>query len=318
MNKDKDKYREFCLHKNTMPIFNQSWWLDTTCGEHNWQVVILEKNNGIVAALPFYTVKRRGLIYIIQPALTQTLGPWIKSSNSKYAKVLEQEKKTLQTLFKKLPKFDYYQQSWNYNQRNWLPLHWMGYHQKSSITYRLPGLSDLGKIWDEFQTNIRTDIRKAEKKGITIKENASIDEFLTLNKKVFARQNKALPYSEDLVKDIDATCKKRSCSKIFIAIDQEGQHHAAVYIVWDTNSAYYIMGGGDPKLRNSGATSLCMWEAIKFSATVTKSFDFEGSMIESVERFFRAYGATQTPYNQVCKSNSKILDILKATKSLLK
>jgi hypothetical protein len=39
-----------------------------------------------------------------------------------------------------------------------------------------------------------------------------------------------------------------------------------------------------------------MWEAIKFASTVTKRFDFEGSMIEPVERFFRAFGAKQTPY----------------------
>ena len=50
--------------------------------------------------------------------------------------------------------------------------------------------------------------------------------------------------------------------------------HAGVYIVWDSNSAYYIMGGGDPELRSSGATTLCMWEAIKFSASVTACFDF--------------------------------------------
>jgi len=67
------------------------------------------------------------------------------------------------------------------------------------------------------------------------------------------------------------------------------------------------MGGGAPDLRNSGATSLCMWEAIQFAATVTKSFDFEGSMLETVERFFRAFGAKQTPYFAISKINSKLL-----------
>ena len=66
------------------------------------------------------------------------------------------------------------------------------------------------------------------------------------------------------------------------------------------------MGGADPELRNSGATSLLMWEAIQFAATVTKKFDFEGSMIESVERFVRAFGARQIPYFQITRMSRRM------------
>jgi hypothetical protein len=75
------------------------------------------------------------------------------------------------------------------------------------------------------------------------------------------------------------------------------------------------MGGSDPELRNSGANSLCMWEAIKFASTVTKAFDFEGSMIESVERFFRAFGARQVPYFQISKINSPFVKIYRDIRS---
>lgn len=67
------------------------------------------------------------------------------------------------------------------------------------------------------------------------------------------------------------------------------------------------MGGGDPDLRNSGATSLCIWEAILFASTIVKKFDFEGSMIESIEKFFRAFGASQTPYFEIYKTPSKLI-----------
>ena len=39
-----------------------------------------------------------------------------------------------------------------------------------------------------------------------------------------------------------------------------------------------------------------MWHAIQFAATVSRVVDFEGSMMEPVERFFRGFGAVQTPY----------------------
>ena len=92
----------------------------------------------------------------------------------------------------------------------------------------------------------------------------------------------------------------------------------AAIIFWNPDSAYYLMGGRNPKLRSSGATSLCMWEAIQFSASVTKSFDFEGSMNEPVERFFRAFGAVQTLYFSIKKTPSRLIKIRRYMSDLVK
>ena len=63
------------------------------------------------------------------------------------------------------------------------------------------------------------------------------------------------------------------------------------------------MGGGDPEFRNSGAASLLIWEGIKFAHNHSEIFDFEGSMIESIERFFRGFGAVPRVYYNVTKLN---------------
>jgi hypothetical protein len=65
------------------------------------------------------------------------------------------------------------------------------------------------------------------------------------------------------------------------------------------------MGGGDPAHRTSGAASLCIWEAIARQPDTTEVFDFEGSVIEPIERFFRGFGALQTPYFHVSKAASR-------------
>jgi hypothetical protein len=101
------------------------------------------------------------------------------------------------------------------------------------------------------------------------------------------------------VKRLDAACATQNARRIFFAEDAEKRIHAAIYVIWDDASAYYLMGGENPELRNSEASSLLMWEAIQFAATVTKKFDFEGSMIEPIERFFRGFGARQVPYSHV-------------------
>ena len=134
-----------------------------------------------------------------------------------------------------------------------------------------------------------------------------VEDFLVLNVQTFDRQGIKLPYAPEFIRKLDHACQVNNSRRIFIAEDEQGKYHAGVYIIWDEQSAYYLMGGGDPELRSSGATSLCMWEAIRFSATVTRSFDFEGSMIAPVERFFRAFGAVQTPYFSIKKTPSRLI-----------
>ncbi|EGG99894.1 hypothetical protein imdm_492 [gamma proteobacterium IMCC2047] len=307
----KETYRQFCENESTLPIFSRDWWLDTVAGPEGWDVVTVEKGGEITAALPYSLTNKFGLTVLGQPPLTQCLGPWLKESKAKYAKQLGQQKDLMISLVENLPQYSHFSQKWHFSQTNWLPFHWQGFEQSTRYTYRLENLGDEQELWSNLQENIRREIKKArDRLGIFVRDDLGIKEFLELNKLVFSRQGRKLPYTEALVERIDRACEERMCRKIFIAEDKEGRLHAGVYIIWDDNSAYYLMGGGDPELRNSGATSLCMWEAIRFAGNHVNSFDFEGSMIEPIERFFRAFGAVQTPYSSIKKTPSRFLQSL--------
>lgn len=304
----KEKYRKLCQAESTIPIFSRPWWLDAVCGE-NWNVCLVENGDEVVASMPYHFSKNRlGLIVLSHPNLTQTLGPWLRPSEAKYANRLGQEKDLLNSLIEQLPSFDDFHQNWHYTNTNWLPFYWRGFQQTTRYTYRLADLSDIDQVWKGFRENIRRDIRKAKSRfKVTVRTDLSIDDFLTINAKTFERQGMDLPYTESFVQRLDTACIANNARKILIAEDEQGRHHAGIYIIWDEQNAYYLMGGGDPELRASGATSLCMWEAIQFASTVTQGFDFEGSMIEPVERFFRAFGAIQTPYFSITKTPSRII-----------
>jgi len=303
--KNKEKYRELCAKESTISLFQTDWWLDKVCGE-NWDVCLVERGSDIVAALPYHTKSKFGMMFLTHPHLTQHLGPWFKLESVKYAKYLGKQKDYIEELVAQLPEFDYFNQNWGYKYTNWLPFYWLGFEQTTRYTYVIEDLSNLDKVWMSFESKIRGDIRKAEKNNVKIDSTASLSEFMELNKLVFKRQDIKLPYEESFVNGLVCEAEKRNQCKWFVAKDDAGKNHAGVFIVWDENSAYYIMGGGDPNLRNSGATSLCMWEAIQFASKVTKRFDFEGSMIEPVERFFRGFGAIQKHYFAVSKVNSVI------------
>ena len=315
----KEKYRELCKTELSIPLFSKDWWMDAVCSEGGWDVLLVEEGGSIRASMCYSMIKRLGFKYITQPTLTKMSGVYIKyPSNQKYSSKIAYEKKILNQMIASLKELniDYYSQNYHYNFTNWLPFYWAGFKQTTCYSYILEDLSDINAVYNNFEPNIRTQIKKASK-ILTIKENCSVETFYNINKKSFERQKLEIPYSLDFLRNLDSACENKNCRKIFYAQDEEGNIHSAIYIVWDTNSAYYLMGGSDPEFKSSEASTLLIWEAIKFSCSVTKKFDFEGSMIESIERVFRSYGATQKQYFNLRNTFNHAL-ILNITRNLLK
>jgi hypothetical protein len=302
---NKELYRVLCQKEPGIPIFSQCWWLDAVGGESNWDVAMVIRGGSVLAALPYYCEHTLRMNKIVMPVLTQTMGPWLNyPAGQKLHTKLSFEKECLTELIEMLPPFDVFQQNFHYSIGNWLPFYWKGFNQSTRYTYVLENIGDSEVTFERFRSNIKTDIRKAIKHIDVMCGEEGIEEFYQLNALSYERQGMAIPYSLSFIRNLDAKCAERRCRKIFFAKDQhDGKIHAAAYLVWDRNSAYYLMGGGDPLYRNSGATSLMLWKAIQYASTVANTFDFEGSMLEPVERFFRSFGAIQKPYFQITKRN---------------
>ena len=160
--KNTELYRQLCEREPSIPLFSQAWWLDATAGPGNWDVALVNKGDNILAALPYAVLKRRGFTFLSQPALTQTLGPWVRDAGGRPAKRLAQEKDLMEALIDQLPPFDRYAQNWSWTVTNWLPFFWRDFSQTTRYTYALPDLSNIEALWKDVQANIRTDVRKAE------------------------------------------------------------------------------------------------------------------------------------------------------------
>jgi hypothetical protein len=296
-------------------LFQQPWWLDAVA-PGAWSAVEIRRGGELQARLPYVMDRRMGLTLLRQPLLTPFLGPWIRPSEGKYATQLSHQKELYTELIEQLPAHDYFSQHFHYSIENWLPFYWKGFQQTTCYTYVIDDLTNLDHVRSEFQKNILYDIRKASKR-LRVHSEYGIDKFLDVNELTFSRQGRPLPYSRAFVHRLDNACSARSARQIFFAEDDSGRVHAAAYIIWDERSAYYLMGGGDPELRTSGATSLVLWEAIKFSHRVSQRFDFEGSIIEPIERFFRAFGARQVPYFYVSRY-SRRMRVLMSARDMMK
>lgn len=312
-------YRSLCQEQvASLPIFFQDWWLDTVTDPMNWNALVLQENGETVAALPYTLEHRKGFSHLGQPPLTQFLGPWIHPAKKQGVKAASKQKQILTALAQALHAYDTYQQSWGPLYQDWLPFFWQGFTQTTRYTYRLNTQSP-DTLWQGLQSNIRREIKKAQNRyRLEVYSPTDPQVLIPLIEKTFHRQDMGIPKDKTFFERLFKRALQQKQGQMFVAKDPENKDHAGVFVVWDQQTTYYLIGGGDPELRTSGASSLCLWEAIQFSRNHTPIFDFEGSMIEPIERYFRAFGGEQTPYHSLSKVSSKSLKSIRLLKDLVK
>ena len=302
---DKERYRKLCVNETSIPIYSRDWWLDCVCGENKWDVLLYcsDKNSeAIEAAFPYYYPYKKE---ILMPAFTQTMGVWFNPEFEKenYSKNLLRRQIICEQLIRRLPEHTYFIQNFHYLFTDWLPFYWKDYRQTTRYSYILPDVRNTLEIEKKLNNNVRQNIKKAlTKYQMEINNRLPADLFFEMNVETYKRQGRKA-YQQEVLRRLIDTAYSRNQGNILGAFDQAGRLHAAVFIAWQDNCAYYIAGGSDEIGRKSGAQLLVLWEAICEASNFSPSFDFEGSMIPGVERVFRSFGAIQKPYFTISKGN---------------
>jgi len=309
MTSNKQYYKQFSEQVD-VPLFLQYQWFDALYDDSEWDVSLVKKGDNVVGILP-YVVANKKSFKIITP---QFLSPYqgvriIYPEGQKYSSKVGFEKEVINGLIDQLPKVDSFKQNFLPGFTNWMPFNWKGYEQTTRYTYIINDLSDTNKVFAGFKENIRREIRKAEK-TLTIEKTEDIDLMFQMKEKVYKSNNDIYPIPLSKLKAVYTFCKLNNCGELLIAKDVDNNIHSVLLYVWDNESAYYLHGVTDKTYKTSGSMSLLLWEAIKRSSIKTKAFNFEGSMVESIERYFRGFGGEQVPYFQINKTNSKVLKLL--------
>lgn len=293
----KEKYRELCQRTPDIQVFAQPWYLDGLPDYFEWDVRLIEENGIVVAAWPFVLRKRWGFKLGVMPPLVKMLGPWLAPEK----RGLGEQHRYFTKLIEGLPRLDSFQQDFHYRCTNWLPFYWKGFRQTTRCSYQLQ-LEAMEQVWSGIKGNVRREIQKAGD-SMVIRHDLGLEEFYRVAMLSFERQGMKHPYSFDYLKKLDEALVEHNARELFFAVDAEGQIHSVVYLIWDAQSSYFHIAGDDPDLRDSNAGKLLVWEAIKYTREVLDLpvFDFEGSMLPSVEPLRRRFGAEQVPYFRVWK-----------------
>lgn len=299
-------YRQFCrTAPPDFPVFMQDWYLDAVCADGRWAPLIWEEAGRVVAVWPLFFKKKGPWEYVAMPLMGKMMGPYLLPECRKLSK----EMRILEGLLGQLPTdLAAFQQDFNYTNTNWLPFYWQGFQQTTRYSYLLPLQKPETELWAGISNDYRRKIKKAAE-IVTVRSDLPLEELLRVCGLSFRRQELAFPLSLEYFQKIHHAFTLHQCARCFFAVDKiSGVVHSAAYLVWDKGSAYYLLGGDDPALRASGSGILLQWSAIQYARDVLHLplFDFEGSMIKSVEKGRRDFGAVQKPYFRIRKEWSAL------------
>ncbi len=296
----------------TNSIFECSWWLDAVAFG-NWNEIQLEDEGKIIARWP-YVIEGSNIKI---PKYTQTLGIWFSEEILRSDHNYNKRKELTIELINRLPKTSNVKINLDPSNDYFMPFYWEGFKISPKITYRINSLDDLGMVYSSFSKNTKRDIQHA-KKLLQIKVIDNIEILIDLIIKNYSSQNRVYVVKPEQIRRIYNSCVMNNACKLMTAVDNENNVHSIALFVFDKRNCYYLLAGSEPKLNSkSCANSLIIWEGIKFASTVSKSFDFEGSMVQSIEKFFRKFGATPTTYYEIRKQ-TYLKQLFEITKPIIK
>jgi hypothetical protein len=230
------------------------------------------------------------------PALTPYLGILFPEGSAKYVTTISTNKEIARAFAVFLKReFHSVEMRFPPEVTDLQPFIWEGFRAGVRYTYRLP-LADLRGVLDNMDSGRRRNIRSAEKDGVTVCTDVPFAQVMALSEKTFRRQGLTADFREAAF-GLNAELETAGRCRSFLARNRAGFALSAVWIVWDNKRAYYLIGGYDEATNSSNAGALAIWRAMEFTARELKlrEFDFEGSMVPAIERFFRKFGGTLMP-----------------------
>lgn len=282
-------------------VFNSPRWL-AIYGNKLQLFGIYSGDDELAGAFFLYRDRKACFSFFKNPPFTPHIGWIFENRSQNHARALTQNKKVMEVMadvMQDLP-VGVISCAFPFSASDMQPFAWKKFKVVPNYTYRLPLALPVEELEKRMAIEPRNRLRKAVKDGLSVEKITDYEVVKKLVLKSFDRKNKAI--DKNLLEKILACFADASNSFAFAALSN-GQPVSATLIIHDNSTAYYLLGGYDPAAKHSGAGILCMWQGILHSRELgLDTFDFEGSMLPEVERFFRGFGADLVPYFTVNKA----------------
>ena len=275
-------------------LYALSHYLDLVAPD--WSGIEVFDGQKLVAVMPLHVRTRRGFKVSLQAPFVQYWGLFLDQRPS--AKVYKQfswERKVVQAAVEAIPKdLRWFAHGFSPHFRYPLPFHWQDYQLRSRYTYLLDISGEEKDLWAGLGKNTKYEINKA--KGLEVREGPDAGSLLGLVEKN-AVAGKQLLRGEEAALLKKIVSDSLAHSEGFVLEAWEGERlSAAGFFATFEHKTVYLMSAQDPSQKQNGAMTRLVWEALLRRRGAGQIFDFEGSMLEGVEGFFRGFGARPVSY----------------------
>lgn len=293
----KKAYIEFCEANNDIPLFMRPYWLDAVAGVKGWDAILSRNTEGkIVGAWALHHRKLKGFKAIVLPPMTPFTGIYLDVDDAlPVQKQALQRQEILEDLISQVPDVTVFEQKFQYTLQDWTPFYWEGYKQETRYTFRFTK-PDPEAIYANFTKSFQRNLRAAERE-FRVEKSTDVTELYRLIQNVYKLREEEIGFTFETLNAAYSTVHALGQSTIYRAMDGD-EVSSAILTVHDAHTTYYLLGGrAGSNTRNS--TNLLLWHAIRDAAERGHDFDFEGSMIKGVHRFFQSFGGEMVPYHFV-------------------
>ena len=277
-----------------LPLFLREEWR-AIVGEGFERLGVFNKVGKAIAAFNLHHTRRAGLRLISHPAHTQHCGLWRKRQASNPAKAVSEGKKLHALIAEHLLAQDgMVHLAFPPEETDLQPWAWNGFKVIAQWTYRIDLATGIEAIRAGYEAEQRNTLKKGRSSGAEVAATEDPERVLAAVRSTFARKGKGL--DEDTTADMLDAFLKPGSGFAFITTES-GRDTAAAFCAYSAGTCYYLLGGVNKEHASSGAGALavdaCIEQAHRQGSRI---FDFEGSMLPEVERYFRTFGGTPTPY----------------------
>ncbi|WP_233888626.1 GNAT family N-acetyltransferase [Paraburkholderia flagellata] len=272
-------------------IFHERWWLDIAT-QGNWKLAVVKQNDEVIGEMP-YAMQRTRLWRVSHlPPLTRTLGPVIKSVTGSEARQLHHELDVTGKLIEQLPDCDSFFQVLDPRIGDALAFALHGFTVSARYTFRIDRNTTADEAWKRLNSKTRNVIRSASRE-LTIVPDLTPSEFIAFYEANLAARSRTNAYGDVVMRELVNAFVQRKTGMLLGAYGQGGKLVAAIGLVWDHQTMYYLLSSRVQDA-HSGSISLLLWSGIGRALERKLTFDFDGFSSPSTFSFLNGFGATLT------------------------
>jgi len=276
-------------------IFHTTAWTSLV-GKGLKRVGVFSKSDELVAGFHYFRSGPAFARYLRNPPCTPMCGPFLRCSAKNPVAVLELRRNVLTALasFLRRPEFALISLSLGRDIDDALPFVWSRFKVVPRYTYLIDLRQSRNARMGSMSVARRNDLSKATRDGLAAVQANDYRVVRELVRDGFIRNG--LGGNDELLDAIFGQFAKPENCYGFVTMRND-EPLAAAFVIHDKRTAYYILGGYRATNGHHGAGALALANAIEHAAELgLEVFDFEGSMIPAIERYFRGFGGKLHSY----------------------